>query len=60
MASDRVVLDLTLDEVEILLRWSERATRPLYATGNRYLSEAEADLLAKLEAAKPAGDEAQT
>jgi len=60
MASERVVLDLTLDEVEILLRWSEQATRPLYATGNRYLSEAEASLLAKLEAAKPAGRETES
>jgi hypothetical protein len=48
------VLELTVEEVEILLRWAERATRGVCPGRERYLSEAEARLLARLEQLRPA------
>jgi hypothetical protein len=52
MKRRRVVLELTEAEVETLLLWAERATRGLYQGCERYLGEAEAALLAKLEACR--------
>jgi hypothetical protein len=52
MNQRRVVLELTEAEVETLLLWAERATRGLYHACERYLGEAEAALLAKLEACR--------
>ena len=49
MSVRRVVIQLTSEEVEVLLRWADRATRPLYPSRERYLSEAEAELLSRLE-----------
>jgi hypothetical protein len=44
------VVELTDDEIAILLRWAERATRGVCPGQERYLGEAEARLLARLEA----------
>lgn len=59
MKERRVVLELTEREVETLLLWAERATRGLYRGCERYLGEAEAALLSKLEACRerPPSDE---
>ena len=48
------VLELTPEEIEILLRWAERATRGVCPGRERYLGEAEARLLARLEQLRPA------
>jgi hypothetical protein len=47
-----VVLELTEAELETLLLWAERATRGLYPSRKRYLGEAEAALLSKLESCR--------
>ena len=52
MEKRRVVLELTEAELQTLLLWAERATRGLYRGGERYLGEAEAALLAKLESCR--------
>lgn len=52
MGKRRVAVELTEDELDVLLRWCETATRPLYPSRDRYLGVAEAELLAKLEAQK--------
>ncbi len=52
MKQQPVVLQLTEAELETLLLWAERATRGLYQGCERYLGEAEAALLAKLEACR--------
>jgi hypothetical protein len=49
MKGSRTAVELTDEEIEILLRWAERATRGVYTSCERYLGEAEAHLLAKLE-----------
>jgi hypothetical protein len=49
MKGSRTAVELTNEEIAILLRWAERATRGVYTTCERYLGEAEAHLLAKLE-----------
>jgi hypothetical protein len=52
MKQRHVVLQLTEAELETLLLWAERATRGLYHGCERYLGEAEAALLAKLESCR--------
>jgi hypothetical protein len=52
MKERRVVLELTRAELGTLLLWAERATRGLYQGCQRYLGEAEAALLTKLEACR--------
>ncbi len=46
---ERVLLELTSEELETLLRWAETATRSLYPSSTRYLSETEDALYRKLE-----------
>ncbi|MBM3500809.1 MAG: hypothetical protein FJX74_19285 [Armatimonadetes bacterium] len=43
------VVELSDEELDIVLRWAERATRGVCPGRERYLSEAEARLLARLE-----------
>jgi hypothetical protein len=49
MGETRVAVELTNEEVAVLLRWAEHATRGVCPGRERYLSEAEARLLARLE-----------
>jgi len=55
MREQRVEVELTDEELEVLLLWAERATRGLYPGCDRYLGETEARLLSKLEKLKSRG-----
>ena len=50
MSDSPRAVELSDEELEVLLRWAEQATRGVYPSSDRYLSEVEARLLARLEA----------